>query len=838
MASDAAGAEGKTRAEKGRPPANVRKQTAKEILEGEGEAKKKKKPELSRGRRVGAFLWRWTKRALVTLLVLAVAGFIAVAAIVRHYEADLPSVADLKGNYHPPQVTRILARDGSTLAEVYTERRTVVSIASLPAHVKLAVLAAEDAGFYEHEGLNYWGIARAMAINVRSGRTRQGGSTITQQVVKNMLLDHERTYSRKVKEALLARRLEQELSKDEILELYLNHIYFGDGNYGIEEAARGTFGKSAKDLTIAEAALLAGLPAGPDRFSPRKHLDRALTRRGFVLDQMHQKGFLGDAQYATAKDETVKLGTGNEAEGNLAPEVVEAAKKALRDLVHDDAARGGYTISTTIDPKLEASSRKAVDAAIDAYDKKHGFVGPLKAPPAPTVDKKGRVIKPPPPKEPAFEGTPDFAQHKVLVGEVEATDDQAGTIDVRVGTARGTVKLADFERYNPQKLAPSAFAPVGALVRVSLLGPVIEAGSQEAGAAAARVPLRLELGPEGAFVAIDVRTRQVLAVVGNYEAATAGLDRATHAKRQPGSTFKPIVYSYALHSRRFTPASLVDPTSAVFSGGYKPANYEGYAGTDFLRLREALALSVNVVAVRVLDDVGPANVVSWAQSLGIESTLKPDLSLALGSYEVSPLELAGAYATFAAGGTYETPRLITRITGPDGKDLELTAPPPPRRVLDEAEAYVMTSMLTSVVDHGTAVRAKSLARPIAGKTGTSNQSKDTWFAGYTTDTAAVVWVGFDDGKSLGPGETGASVALPAWIDFMKVATEHKPPSEFPRPAGVVTVKIDKRTGKLPPDGDDDTMDEVFLAGTEPTDVAEIPTDAGVAEGAPDAGPPN
>ncbi len=795
-------------------------------------------PKLPRHKRALAFAWRWTKRLLVVAGVLILISTIAVVLVVRHFEADLPSVADLKGNYHPPQVTRILARDGTTLASVYTERRTVVAIATLPAHVKLALLAAEDAGFYEHEGLNYWGIARAMAVNLKSGRTRQGGSTITQQVVKNMLLGQERTYSRKIKEALLARKLEQELTKDEILELYLNHIYFGDGNYGIEEAARGTFGKSAKDLTIAEAALLAGLPAGPDRFSPRKHLDRSLVRRAFVIDQMHQKGFLNDEQYAAAKDEPVKLSSSSDAEGDVAPEVVELAKRTLRDLVHDDASRGGYTISTTIDPKLQASARKSVQSALGAYDKKHSLLGPLKAPPVVKFDKKGHAIPLPKPTDVAFTGTPEFSDHKVHVGVVEGINDATGTIDVAVGTVHGSFKLADYDRYNPQKLAPSAFAPLGALVRVSLLAPAADATKTppDAGAPAALVPLRLELGPEAAMVAIDVRSRQVLALVGNYEAASGGLDRATHARRQPGSTFKPIVYSYAIHSRRFTPASLIDPRPDTFPGGYKPSNYEGYAGTDFLRLREALAHSVNVAAVRVLADVGPANVVSWAQSLGIESTMKPDLSLALGSYEVEPIELAGAYATFAAGGIYDTPRVITRITGPDGKDIDLAPLPPPRRVLDEAEAYVITSMLTSVIDHGTAVSAKSLGRALAGKTGTSNASKDAWFAGYSMETAAVVWIGYDDGKSLGPRETGASVALPAWIDFMKVASQHEPPSQFPKPSGIVEVKIDKTTGMLPPDGDDQTMLEVFLAGTEPTEVGTNTPDGGIAAENADSAP--
>jgi penicillin-binding protein 1A len=773
-----------------------------------------------------AKLVRWSKIAAIAALVVAVVSFVALVIFVRRLEAGLPSIADMRGNYHPPQVTRVLARDGTLLAELFTERRTVVSIASLPAHVKLAVLAAEDAGFYEHEGLNYYGILRAFVVNMKSGRTRQGGSTITQQVVKNLLLDSERSYKRKAREALLARKLEQDLAKDEILELYLNHIYFGHGRYGIEEAARDNFGKPAKDLTIAEAALLAGLVAGPELFSPRKDVKKALVRRSFVLAQMREKGFLNDAQFQVAEAEVVRVAPATEANNELAPEAVEIAKRTLHEIDAIGAARGGYTITTTIDPRLQAAARKALRDDLQAFDKRHGLASGLGVAPraaSPSADKKGKA--PPKPvalKEPPYEGTPSFDRHRVYVGVVAGTDDAQGLVDVRVGAVMGSFKVADYERYNPEKAAPSAFAQVGTRVRVSLLAPVPEGASGAASPAAtaiAKVPLRLESGPEGAFVAVDARTRDVLALVGSYEAVSGGLDRATQSKRQPGSTFKPIVYSYAIHSRRYTPASLIDVTPATF-GNYKPSNYEGWTATDPLRLREVLAHSVNIGAVRVLEDVGPANVVEWGHALGIVSTMKPDLSLALGSYEVAPIELCGAYATFAAGGEYQAPRLVTRIVGPDGKDVPLKPPPPSHRVLDETEAYIITSMLGSVIDHGTAARAKGelAGRPVAGKTGTSNASKDTWFAGYSTEIAAVVWVGYDDGKPLGSAETGASAALPAWISFMKAAHQHKPPSEFPRPAGVVTAKIDTRTGKLPFDGDLETMDEVFLAGTEPTEV--------------------
>jgi penicillin-binding protein 1A len=832
-------------------PSGGMRADAKNTGEPQGDQDAEVRREMWRRRRAMALLW--AKRAGIAACIGALAGAVVLLLVVRHYEQGLPRVDDLK-TYHAPQVTRVLARDGTVLAELFTQRRTVVPIASLPAHVKLAVLAAEDAGFYEHQGLNYWGIARAMLVNLRSRATRQGGSTITQQVVKNLLLGtHERTFGRKIREALLARRLEQELSKDEILELYLNNIYFGRGRYGIEEAARDDFGKGARDLSIAEAALIAGRIANPRDYVPRSNPSVALARRAYVLEQMHGKGFLSDAQWTKAKDEPLVLAQTVGTSSELAPEAVELAKAVLYRLEPEQAALGGFTIVTSIDPRLQAAARRGVREALTAYDKRRGLQGPLRPPP-PVADKKGKGA----PRDglTPFEGEPVFEQHRVHVGVVVGADDAKGSIDVRVGTVVGTVKLADYERYNPGSLPPSVFAPVGARLRVSLLAPVVnplppdathpdptqpDASHPDASnpEGEARVPLRLELGPEGALVALDVRTREILALVGNYEGQAGALDRVTQSRRQPGSTFKPIVYSYALHSRRFTLATLVDPTPDVFEGGYRPTNFEGWQEHDPLRLREALAQSVNVVAVRVLRDVGPSNVVAWAQALGIESPMKPDLSLALGSYEVHPLELAGAYATFAAGGVYEAPRIVLKIIAPDGREIPVPELLPPRRVLDDAEAYVVTSMLTSVIDHGTGARAKALGRPLAGKTGTSNGPKDTWFAGYSPDIAAVTWVGYDDGRQLGGAEQGAVTALPAWMAFMKVAHEGKPKADFAQPAGVVTLGIDKRTGRLPYADDAEVMDEVFLTGTEPTETATPPQpaeDSGVGDAATSSAP--
>ncbi len=757
---------------------------------------------------------RFLKRALLALLLLVAAAALAVVLLVRHFEAGLPSMSELQGNYHPPQVSRVLARDGTLLAELYTERRTVVPIETLPPTVKLAVLAAEDARFYEHEGLNYLGMIRAMIINLRSGRTRQGASTITQQVVKNIVLDPERSYQRKIREAILARKLEQELSKDKILELYLNHIYFGHGRYGIEEAARFYFGTPARSLTLSQAALLAGLIASPESYSPRHSLEKSTTRRRFVLEQMREKGFITTAQRDAAFKDPIVVAATVEAQSQLAPEIVEIAKRALRKTLGDAAVLGGYTITTTIDPRMQAAARKAVRDNLIAYDKRHALQAPYKAP------KK-------PPR--FFEGKPKFSDHRILLGEVLETDDTAGLIHVRVGTVRGTIKLSDYDRYNPKSLAPSAFATRGSALRVSLL--MSEPDDPQA-PNAPTVPLRLEQGPQAALVALDIRTREVLALVGNYESAAGGLDRATQARRQPGSTFKPIVYSYALHTRQFTPATLVETRPGTLAG-YRPMNFEEEDGNKPTRLREALANSINVAAVHVAQQVGPANVVPWAKALGISGNIGADLSMPLGAYEASPIEMANVYATFAAAGTYDTPRFILRIQDASGKDVPLPGAPPSRRVMDEEEAYLITSMMTSVVDHGTGQRAKSLGRPVAGKTGTSNEAKDAWFVGFTTDIATSVWVGFDDSSPLGRTEAGSTAALPAWVQFMRAAHEGKPPTEFPRPKGLVTVSIDPDTGLRAWEGQENALAEYFLPGTEPSETAV--EDAGVDAEEDDAG---
>ncbi len=763
-------------------------------------------------RRPLAIVMRWLKRLVLATLALTLAGVVAIWLVLRHYEQDLPSTAELK-HYHPPQVTRVLARDDSLLAELFVQRRTVVSIAEIPKEMRVAVLAAEDAHFYQHEGLDYLGMLRALVVNLRSASTRQGGSTITQQVVKNVLLTPERTFERKAREVLLARRIEQELSKDEILELYLNHIYFGHGRYGIEEACRYYFGKGVGEVTLAEAALLAGLPKAPNLYSPRVDFERAKRRRNAVLEQIALKGFADARRAEKAKQEPLVLAPAVESLPELAPEVVGEVRRTLRHLVGPGSVRGGYTITTSIDPTLQAAARKAVRNNLDSYAKRHGLLAPL--------DEKGNRGSSP------FQGTPLAKGHHIYNGVVSGADDATGMLQVRVGTVEGRVPLHQSARYNPKGLPPSRFAAKGTIVRVS---PVLE---RSVGPDGVPREYRLELGPQSALVAIDVATREIRALVGSYEAVRGGLDRASFALRQPGSSFKPFVYSYGIHTRRLTAATAVSPPPTDPSA---ESTTEGPAQPP-LRVRQAVAKSVNEAAIWALKEVGAEGVVRWAQAMGITAKLAPTDSLALGAYEVRPRELAAAYATFAAGGTYDAPVLITKVVGPDGHEVDLATGTPRRRVMEEAEAYLVTSLLTSVVQSGTARAARSLPFPVAGKTGTTNQSKDAWFAGYSPDLVCVVWTGYDDAVSLGKREVGATAALPAFIELMRAAHSSRKTGPFKRPAGLVDVAIDPLSGLLAYEDQEDALTELFLAGTEPAEVAE-PPDAGAdgGGGSMDAGP--
>lgn len=744
---------------------------------------------------------RWLVRTIQAVFFLLLAGALAVTGLFAYYGRDLPDVSALSSAYRPCQTTRILARGGEVLAEVFEERRTVVPFEHVPDRVLKAVLAAEDADFYRHEGLDYAGMVRALLVNLREGSFTQGGSTITQQVVKNFLLTPERTIERKVKEVLLARKLEQSLSKDEILFLWLNQVNFGDGRYGIQEAARYYFGKDVREVSLGEAALLAGIPKAPSHYSPRHDLEAARERRDWVLGEMVRKGFADEHSAQAARDERVRLAPARAEELGSAPEVVAIAQKMLRDRVGGQAARrGGYTIETTIDASLQSRARQGLREGLEAIDARHGYAlgGAAK------TKRSSR-------SRPALARTAPRVGH-TAIGEVIAVDDVKRTVRVRVAGVDGVVDLAREKRYAAVSKRASDIVKIGDRLRLSMTDP-------QRGAEPAR--MRLASGPEGAVVLLDARTREVLAHVGGYEAVPLGFDRATSAARQPGSAFKPLVYSAALNTRRFTPATILYDTPEVFER-WRPRNFETWEYRGPVRLREALAQSINIAAVKLLSEVGVESAVAYAHALGIESDLTPTLSLALGASEVSPVELANAYAVFASGGTSQPTLLVKRIRDARGREVRLAPERPAQRVIGQDEAYLITSLLTSVVDHGTGRAARRLGRTVAGKTGTSNDARDAWFVGYTPDLVACVWVGFDDHSPLGPGESGARSALPIWIDVVTAAEANRPPARFAVPAGIVTARIDPASGLLAYDGLAGAITEQFLDGTEPTETARPP----------------
>ncbi len=731
-----------------------------------------------------------------------IVGAIVLLGTYAYFSRGLPSVTSLR-DYEPPQTTRVLDRHGEVIGEIFTERRTVIPLSEVPRNVVLSVLAAEDADFYEHEGLDYTGIARALGRDIVSGRAAQGGSTITQQVVKLMLLTPERTLTRKVRELILARRLESELSKDEILHLYLNHVNFGRGRYGIQEASQYYFGKDAKNLTLAEATLLAGVPQAPARLSPRTHPEAAARRQKYVLNQLEAKRDvywpdLSLEAIAAARGAEVEVVELDDSEGG-APEVLSIAKSALRNVAGDDAlGKGGYTVYTTIDLELQREARGALQRGLRAIDERQGYEGVYRTRRGPRA-----------PKPSADEDR--LRMGRTYIARVTGADDDEAIVRLSVAGHPTIVRMRDLVRHNPSKKRASQFASPGDLLPVS----ITQFGDEDEPNVA-----RPERGPEGAVVAIEPRSRDVMALIGGY-AATSGFNRATQAVRQPGSTFKPIVYARAIQSRKFTPASLVVDAPAVYDE-WKPQNYEEWNYQGAVRLREALARSINMVAIRVIEEIGAPDVAAFAQQDGITTKLEPDMALALGASGVKPIELTNAYATFAAGGRWAPPRIVTKIVGPDGATLPLEPLEPARDVMAPDEAYVMTSMLQSVITSGTGAPALRLERQVAGKTGTSNEARDAWFVGYSPSVVVGVWVGFDDSRSLGRKETGTRSALPVWIDVMARADTSPKETRFAMPSGVLVVPIDPASGLLAYDGQEDAIEEVFLLGTSPTETARPP----------------
>lgn len=737
------------------------------------------------------------KRLFFIALFLGAGGVLGVASLFYYYSLSLPPIGPLLDGYDPPQTTRILSADNVVIGEMFEERRTVVPVSRIPKHMLNAVIAAEDADFRRHQGLDYMGIARAVLRNLLRGRLTQGASTITQQVARTFFLTRAKTFSRKIREALLTKKIEDRLTKDEILFLYLNQINFGHARYGVYEAARFYFEKDIEDISLAEAALLAGIPKGPAVYSPVTHPEAALSRRAYVLGQMKKHNFIGDAEFKAASDVPLELADTRRFDSRLAPEAAALAVEALKDQIDKkELRRGGYTIFTTIDADLQRAARLAVKKGLMEIDARHKRIAPF-------TSTKAAADKP--------DGKP-LLFGRVYVGEAVAADDENNRLEIRVKGVTGVVDLRSAERYNPENLKASSFAKIGTKLRVSLLRAA-EGDKPPA--------FKLEVGPQAALAAIRPNDGTVVAIVGGDDVLPGGFDRASRAKRQPGSAFKPFVYLAALLTRRYTAATLLDDAPEV-QGEWQPKNAHaegGYLGA--VRFRDALARSLNLPSVKLITEIGPDSVVTLAKRLGFTSALEPVPSLGLGASEVTPLETAAAYATLANHGKREGPRIIARVLGKDGKEIPLAAPSSEQAV-SEQDAFLITSLMRSVVESGTGRKARALGRPAAGKTGTSNDRRDAWFAGYTPNLSCAVWVGYDDLKSIGRREYGNRAALPIWLDFMKAAHKDVIKQDFEEPFGIVTVRIDPKTGLRAFEGMEGAVDEVFIDGTEPHETAVPP----------------
>lgn len=749
---------------------------------------------------------------------LALLAVIAAGGVIWYFSRDLPSLESL-GSYEPSQATRIYSDDNRVIGQFYIEKRVFVPLSKMPKELIQAILAVEDSRFYEHSGFDYLRIVKAFVTNLESGRIRQGASTITQQLTRSLFLTSERTMKRKFKEILLARKMETMLTKDEILEIYLNQIYFGHGAYGVQVASRTYFGKDVGDLKLAEVAFLAGLPKAPNDHSPYRNPQKAKTRQGVVLRRMLDEGFITPEQYKTAYQQDLffqKLVPDEE----LALHYIEYIRQYVISKYGDDAVyKGGLNIYTTLNIDMQRSANRALRTGLRDLDKRQGYRGPI-----------GKAERP---AETAEIATPTLAAGDLLDGQVTQLSDKEGYALVRAGGVTGKMLMEDMAwgarrlkgPHLPDDLQVIEKPKVSDIVKVNDL---IKVKVKKVAAEGKGTFFSLEQEPivEGAFVAIDPATGAVKALLGGYDFKRSEFNRALAARRQPGSAFKPIIYATAIE-RGLTPATVVLDNPVVYEDVeldkvWKPENYEEkFYGP--ITLREALTYSRNLATVRLLEQVGVRNVIDFAKRVGIQSPLTRDLSLALGSSGVTLIEMTSAYTVFASQGVRVDPTLIISVSDHNGKVLEHRELAP-QQVVSKETAYVVTNMMEDVIQRGTAKKAKSLGRPLAGKTGTTNEFTDAWFIGFSPNVVAGVWVGFDDNRTLGDREAGGSAALPIWMSFMQETLARFPVTPFSIPDNIVYAKIDPHTGLLTPPGEEKGIVEVFVKGTEPKEYkVETPT---------------
>jgi penicillin-binding protein 1A len=742
------------------------------------------------------------------MLYLALGGGLsgvgALTGVLWYYGRDLPNF-DRVEDYAPPQMTRLYAQEGDELGALYRARRTVVPQDKIAPVMVKALLAAEDADFYQHEGLDYWGMLRALYNSVRAGRLKGSGSTITQQTVKNILLTQEKTLARKVKEVLLTRRLEERFSKDEILNMYLNTIYFGHGREGVEEAARFYFGKPAIELELHEAATIAGLIQSPERHTPRRHPESALKRRAYVLRQMASKGMITEGERDVALALPLSLAPRPTPHLESAQWWVREARKALVERLGEERVlTGGLQVEGTLSLHLQRAAHNALQEGLRALDNRQRLNRPLKHLKTPSarqawLTKRNKRLKGEPPKR--------GARLKALVTEVQ--QDKRGRHEVVVSFGAGRARLS------PYSVARLKRSPeVGDLFNVK----VIERAEGSEGLMRAELEL-----PQAAFVALNPHTREVVALVGGWRFKQSPFNRVTQARRQPGSAFKPFVYGAALESRRFTLTTpLLDaPETWSLGGGQRwtPQNYNRrFIGP--VSFKRALAKSINSTAVRLADSVGLERVQEFAKRAGLKSELINNLTLALGSSELSPLELVNAYATLLTGRRAE-PRFVRAVSSPKGEAL-WPLPPHAEVAFSEDLSWLMNRLLRAVVTEGSGRRLRVIQGEVVGKTGTSNEGKDAWFVGGTPQLIFAVWVGYDHPKPLGRREAGGGTAAPIALSFLKEAIKggHLEVGAWPeQPEGVVRRRVDLHSNLLARDDDEQAVEGYFLKGTEPTTLA-------------------
>jgi len=747
---------------------------------------------------------------LIFFLFIASTG--ALVVVYKWAAQDLPDYKDIT-DYNPPLVTKVLTRDGEILGYFYREKRFLVSMNEMSPWLVKSFLAAEDSGFYEHEGVELLGIVRAAIQNLKAREIVQGGSTITQQVIKSLLLSPERSYTRKMKEAILAYRLENHLTKDEILTIYLNQIFLGAGAYGVEAAARDYFGKQAKDLTLAESSLIASLPKAPTRLNPYRNPQGARHRQIYVLSRLRDLEWITQEEYDTAMEEPFELERMPDPSWQHGPYYLEEVRRQLiRMFGEDKVYEGGLVVETSGDIKHLDAAQSALRQGLIESTKRRGWQGPLDNihPEDRELFLMGQVVD-----------SDELEQGKWF--QVVVTDVSQNRALISFGELKGEIDVStmSWARTPDPSRAPEEVRAISDARVVLKEGDLVWASLiQEKDDGSGLWSLSLEQVPivEGAILSADPRTGEVLAMAGGYDFHRSHFNRATQAKRQPGSAFKPFVYSVALDNG-FTPASIVLDAPIVYDDyqtmtTWRPKNFEGIFHGPTL-LRDALVTSRNLVTIRIAQRIGINTMISRFRDFGINEEFPRDLSISLGSVPVSLIDLCQAYSVFARDGSYIPLHLINRVADSWGQELYKNQDQQVMAVSPE-NAYIITNLLQEVVRDGTGWRARVLGRPVAGKTGTTNDQNDAWYVGYSPYLITGVYVGFDQLTPMGKYETGSRAASPIWVNYRLQVEEDYPVQDFIRPPGVTMARIDPVTGLLAPSDSSESYFLPFLAGTEPS----------------------